>query len=165
MIDFDRLEYIKNVNDDDDKKWAYKDFLVGSYFQLSFRDGVGVRNHALNLPKGALIILSQKRSTDVRRLTHIVELVNEGIEDEAQWKQSDPWGIFRWVKVHWVADFDNSDADCIPSDKKFMKADWGWFDTKAKSLASPKLLAQWKSIENLRMHLKEVFTNTYPSRG
>jgi hypothetical protein len=54
MMDLNRLEYIKNVNDDRD--WAYKDYPVGAYFQLNFKRGEGVENHALNLPKGSLIL-------------------------------------------------------------------------------------------------------------
>lgn len=155
-MDCTRLEYIKNVNDD--KDWAYESYPVGAYFQLNFKEseGTGVDNHAFNLPKGSLIILSQKpHGYDERYLTHVVELVNEGSEDEAQ-REIGTWGIFRWVKVHWIADF--TDVSRIPLDKKEMRANWGWFDTKAKLLSSPSLMSQWdKSIDKLRAHLGEVF--------
>ncbi|MEH2327910.1 hypothetical protein [Nostoc sp.] len=85
-MDCSRLEYIKNVNDDGD--WAYESYPIGAYFPLNFKknnDG-GVDNHAFNLPKGSLIILSQKRSGYERLLTHVVELVNEGSEDKPQWE-------------------------------------------------------------------------------
>ncbi len=39
-------------------------------------------------------------------MTHVVELVNEGSEDKPQ-RETGTWGIFRWVKVHWIADFNN----------------------------------------------------------
>jgi hypothetical protein len=59
MIDINRLSYIKNVNDD--KGWVYKDYPVGSYFLLHFSRGDdGADAHALKLPKGSLIILSQR---------------------------------------------------------------------------------------------------------
>lgn len=153
MINFSRLEYIKNVNDDND--WAYKQYPVGAYFPLNFKKGEGVDTHALNLPKGAFIILSQKPPTESERhLTHVVELSNEGDEDKPQW-DSGMWGIFRWVKVHWVANF--HDSSNIPIDKNIMQVDWGWYDTKAKLLTSPNLMSRWSSIENLRAHLEGVF--------
>ncbi|MEH2022104.1 hypothetical protein [Nostoc sp.] len=153
-MDFSRLEYIKNVNDD--KTWAYKVYPIASYFPLNFKLGAGVDAHAFNLPKGSLIILSQKPPIyDERYLTHVVELVNEGSEDKPQWETTGPWGIFRWVKVHWIADFDNRSR--IPLDKKEMRAEWGLFDTKAKLLSSPGLMSQWGSIDKLRAHLGEVF--------
>jgi len=55
MIDLTHLQYIKNVNADND--WAYKDYPVGAYFQLNFKQGQGVETHAADLPKGALILL------------------------------------------------------------------------------------------------------------
>lgn len=131
-MDFARLEYIKNVNDD--KAWAYDDYVVGAYFRLNFKksDTVDVEAHALTLPKGgSLIILSQKPPYCERYLTHVVELVNSGSEDEPQ-QEEGIWGIFRWVKVHWIADFGRPSH--IPLDKDVMKVNWGWFDTKAKLL-------------------------------
>ncbi|GBE91448.1 hypothetical protein [Nostoc cycadae] len=153
-MDFSRLEYIKNISNDD-KKWAYDYYKVGGYYHLNFKQGTGVENHALHLPKGALIILSQNPFAQERYLTHIVELVNEGSEDKPQWDKSDTWSIFRWVKVHWVADFNN--LNNIPFDRKTLQADWGWFDTKAKLLTSPNLMSRWGNIENLRTHLQAVF--------
>ena len=152
-MDFARLEYIKNVNDDNG--WAYSDYLIASYFRLNFKrsDAKGVKTHALTLPKGSLMILSQSYHQE-RYLTHIVELVNEGSEDEPQ-QQEGTWGIFRWVKVHWIADFDCPDN--IPLDKDVMKVNWAWYDTKAKLLTSPSLMSQWKTIDNLRDALKNVF--------
>ncbi|MEH2456921.1 hypothetical protein [Nostoc sp.] len=155
-MDFGRLEYIKNVNDDNDV-WAYESSPIGAYFRLNFKksNNTGVDIHAFNLPKGSLIILSQKRPEYERYLTHVVELVNEGSEDKPQWETTGTWGIFRWVKVHWIADFDNRSR--IPLDKKEMRAEWGLFNTKAKLLSSPRLMSQWGSIDKLRAHLGEVF--------
>ncbi|MBN3922810.1 hypothetical protein [Nostoc sp. NMS4] len=162
-MDCSRLEYIKNVNDDDDKKWAYKsypvgeaykDYSIGDDFQLNFKEGAGVDTHAFKLPKGSLIILSQKLREYERALTHVVELVNEGSEDKPQW-ETGTWGIFRWVKVRWIADF--TDVSRIPLDKKEMRAEWSCFDTKAKLLSSPSLMKQWGTIDELRAHLGEVF--------
>ncbi|MBC6429420.1 hypothetical protein FM036_00455 [Nostoc sp. HG1] len=151
-MDCTRLEYIKNVNDD--KDWAYKVYPIGSYFPLNFKQGKGVDAHTFNLPKGSLVILSQKPPGNERYLTHVVELVNEGSEDKPQW-ETDTWGIFRWGKVHWIADF--TDVSRIPLDKKEMRAEWGWFDTKAKLLSSQNLIDQWGNIDKLRAHLGEVF--------
>lgn len=159
-MDCSRLEYIKNVNDEED--WAYESSPIGSYFQLNFKKNndtgvnTGVDTHVFNLPKGSLIILSQKPDGyDDRYLTHVVELVNEGSEDKPQW-ETGTWGILRWVKVHWIADF--TDVSRIPLDKKEMRANWGYFDTKAKLLSSPGLMSQWdNSIDKLRAHLGEVF--------
>jgi hypothetical protein len=153
-MNFSRIEYIKNVNPDD--VWAYHIYPEKSYFQLNFKEGEGVDNHALNLPRGSLIILSQRPPNEQERyLTHVVELVNEGQEDKPQWMRG-TWGIFRWVKVHWVAaDFNNHSL--IPIDRKVMRADWGWQDTKAKRLDSPNLMSEWGTIERLRESLKEVF--------
>lgn len=155
-MDFARLEYIKNVNDDN--AWAYKDYLVGAYFRLNFKksDTVDVEAHALTLPKGSLIILSQSYQ-GARYLTHVVELVNSGSEDEPQQSEG-IWGIFRWVKVHWIADFGRPSH--IPLDKDVMKVNWGWFDTKAKLLTSPRLMSQWETIDNLRTHLKKYLANS-----
>jgi len=125
---------------------------------LNFKksDTGDVKAHALNLPKGSLIILSQKPPKKSERyLTHVVELVNEGSEDEPQ-QEEGIWGIFRWVKIHWIADFGRPDR--IPLDKDVMKVNWGWFDTKAKLLTSPGLMSQWETIDNLRTHLKKVFS-------
>ncbi|MBD2452853.1 hypothetical protein H6G80_01890 [Nostoc sp. FACHB-87] len=153
-MDFSRLEYIKNISDDG-KKWAYEYYKVSGYYHLNFKQGKGVENHALHLPKGALIILSQNPFEQERYLTHVVELVNEGSEDKLQWDESEQWGIFRWVKVHWVADFNNPSK--IPVDKEVMQANWGLFDTKAKLLTGEKLMSRWGNIENLRTHLQAVF--------
>ncbi len=158
------VKYIKNVNHQDDKqKWAYSHYPVelypvGAYFRLNFNrgDGDSVENHVVNLPKGDRIILSQRPTDgDKRYLTHVVELVNEGIEDQTQWDFSNTWGIFRWVKIHWIADFTKSDN--IPLDEDVMKVDWGWQNTKAKKLDSPKLMTEWGDIDTLRTHLKQVF--------
>jgi len=158
-MDCSRLEYIKNVNHaNDDKTWAYESSPIGDDFPLNFKKSksTSVDTHAFNLPKGSLIILSQKpHGYDERYLTHVVELVNEGSEDKPQWEPS-TWGIFRWVKVHWIADFDNHSR--IPLDQKEMRAEWGLFNTKAKLLSSESLMSQWdNSIDKLRAHLGEVF--------
>jgi hypothetical protein len=153
MIDINRLSYIKNVNDDNG--WVYKDYPVGSYFLLHFSRGDdGADTHALRLPKGAHIILSQRPPQNDRYLTHVVELVNDGSEDETQWI-SDQFGIVRWVKVNWVANFNSLSS--IPIDKDVMKANWGYQGTKAKSLESPNLMSQWGDIDRLRTHLESVF--------
>jgi len=85
-------------------------------------------------------------------LTHIVELVNEGLEDKPQW-ESHIWGIFRWVKVRWVANF--SVPEEIPLDKNVMQVDWGWQNTQAKLLTSQGLMSQWNNIETLKAQVKE----------
>jgi hypothetical protein len=149
---FFNLKYIKNVNDSDG--WAYENQPRYSYFPLAFKRNDGVEAHALNLPKGALIILSQTSPQGERYLTHVVELCNNAEEDKCQWS-SEPWGIIRWVKVCWISDFHNLNA--MPTDRDVMKAEWSWFDTKAKSLESSNLMTQWGSIDNLREHLKMVF--------
>ena len=151
MIDLTHLQYIKNVNDDND--WAYKDYPVGAYFQLNFKQGQGVEAHAADLPKGALILLSQKPPfKSDRYLTHIVELANEGLENKPQW-ESHIWGIFRWVKVCWVANFNTPEE--IPLDKNVMQVDWGWQNTQAKSLTSQGLMSRWNDIETLKAQVKE----------
>ncbi len=172
-MDFARLKYIKNVNDEEG--WAYSDNPRWAYFRLNFKRGdkINVKEHALNLPKGSLIILSQKPPHRERYLTHVVEVVNERSEDEPQ-QEEGMWGIFRWVKIHWIADFGHPsknplDDDVmkgkIPLDKEEMRVDWGWENTLAKSLEGEKLMSKWKTIENLRTHLEEVFMKKYLSHG
>ncbi|MEA5465833.1 hypothetical protein [Leptothoe sp. PORK10 BA2] len=152
-MDFARLAYIKNINDETD--WAYKEYPVCSYFPLNFKRGDGVEAHASNLPKGSLIILSQKPPKQSKRyLTHVVELCNEHHEDKPQWDLG-PWGIVRWAKICWAADFSN--VDMMPADQDVMQAEWGWYDTKAKSLESPNLMKKWNSIDELRTHLQKIF--------
>ena len=152
-MDFSRLAYIKNINDDTD--WAYKEYPLFSYFLLNFKRGDGVAAHASNLPKGSMIILSQNPPKQNKRyLTHVVELCNDHDEDKPQW-DSGPWGIVRWAKVCWVADFSN--VDTMPADQDVMQAEWGWRDTKAKLLTSPNLMKKWDSIDNLRTHLQKIF--------
>ena len=152
-MDFSRLAYIKNINDDTD--WAYKEYPLFSYFLLNFKRGDGVVAHVSNLPKGSMIILSQNPPKQNKRyLTHVVELCNDHDEDKPQW-DSGPWGIVRWAKVCWVADFSN--IDTMPADQDVMKAEWGWLDTKAKLLTSPNLMRKWDSIDNLRTHLQKIF--------
>ena len=160
-MDFNRLDYIKNVSAD--HGWAYSDcpIAVGAYFQLNFKRGEykdkkSIYDHVLYLPKGSSIVLSQRPPESERYLTHVVELVNKGEEDEEQWKKEEQWGIFRWVKVHWIANFQKPSS--IPRDKDEMKVNWGWYDTKAKLLKSPNLISEWGSIEKLRSHLKAVFS-------
>jgi hypothetical protein len=158
-----RLEYIKNVDrqditDDKVWDWAYKSYQVGEEFQLQFHSENGeerIKNHVLKLPKGALIILSQKPLNKDRYLTHVVELVNEGFKDQPQWRGEDTWGIFRLVKVHWIADFNNLSK--IPLDKDVMQVNWGYQNTLAKSLIGKKLKERWNDIETLREHLQRVF--------
>ncbi|MBW4425690.1 MAG: hypothetical protein KME50_14870 [Nostoc desertorum CM1-VF14] len=153
-MDCSRLEYIKNVNDDE--AWAYEGYPIGAYFRLNFKESkdTSVDTHTFKLPKGSLIILSQRPPGNERYLTHIVELVNEGSEDKPQ-RETGTWGIFQWVKVHWIADFKNPNG--IPLDQKEMRADWGCYDTKAKLLSSKNLMDQWGSIDKLRAHLEKVF--------
>ncbi|MDZ8092956.1 MAG: hypothetical protein RMZ42_13655 [Nostoc sp. DedQUE05] len=178
-MDCNRLDYIKSVTDkSDDKQWAYPEYPIGAYFQLNFKrreSTTVVESHARKLPKGSLIILSQvpheskkdtagdqKKIPDGRKkryLTHVVELVNEGSEDEPQWEKH-PWGIFRWVKVDWIADLRDCSADLrnwdsIPVDWEVMRARWGWYDTCAKSLSGDKLMEKWCTIDQLREHLKK----------
>ena len=172
-MDCNRLDYIKNVTDQgDETQWAYPEYPIGAYFRLNFKrreSRTVVESHTRELQKkGSLIILSQvpheckdnttgeqKKIPDgykKRYLTHIVELVNEGSEDEPQWEKSS-WGIFRWVKVHWTADLKNWNS--IPVDQEVMQAEWGWYDTYAKSLSSNNLMSKWCTIDNLRKHLIE----------
>ncbi|MBD2320003.1 hypothetical protein [Phormidium tenue] len=156
-MDTKNISYIKNVSND--KGWAYAEHPVSSYFLLHFHrreDSPTVEHHALSLPKGSVIILSQNPPFGtVRYLTHVVELVNDGIEDQPQWKNGEDFGILRWVKVLWAANF--SDTSNIPVDSEVLKANWGWFDTKAKSLNSPNLMTQWGDINSLRTHLGSIF--------
>lgn len=70
-MDFSQLKYIKNVNDSDG--WAYENQSRYSYFPLTFKRNDGVEAHALKLPKGSLIILSQTSRQGKRYLTHMVE--------------------------------------------------------------------------------------------
>ncbi|MEH2159188.1 hypothetical protein [Nostoc sp.] len=173
-MDCSRLDYIKSVTDQgDETQWAYPEYPIGAYFRLNFKrreSRTVVESHVHKLPKGSLIILSQvphecknditgepKKIPDgcnKRYLTHVVELVNEGSEDEPQWVNHQ-WGIFRWVKVHWIADLRNWDS--IPVDQEVMQAEWGWYDTCAKSLSSNNLMSKWCTIDNLRKHLIEKF--------
>lgn len=158
-MDVSRLEYIKNVNAD--SGWAYHGCNVEDDIKLNFKEGKDVHSHALKLPKGSLIILSQRPKKfekfsvpNERYLTHVVELVNEGNEDKPEWT-TETWGILRSAKVHWAADLD--DHSRIPLDKEEMRVNWGWYNTKAKSLAGKSLMSQWNSIEALRTHLEAVF--------
>ncbi|MEH2127882.1 hypothetical protein [Nostoc sp.] len=171
-MDYKRLDYIKNVTDQgNETEWAYPEYPIKAYFRLNFKRRESTRvveSHAHKLPKGSLIILSQvphecknditgeqKKIPDgcnKRYLTHVVELVNEGSEDEPQWV-NDTWGIFRWVKVHWIADLRNWDS--IPVDQQVMRARWGCHNTCAKSLSGNKLMKEWCNIDNLREHLIE----------
>ena len=154
-MDTTNLNYIKNVSND--MGWAYAEHPVSSYFLLHFsRNSLGADNHAFNLPKGSLIILSQNPPFGpVRYLTHVVELVNDGIEDKPQWKNDEDYGVLRWVKVLWAANF--SDHSTIPVDSEVLRANWGWYDTKAKLLNSPKLMTEWGDINSLRVHLGSIF--------
>lgn len=155
-MDTTNLNYIKNVSND--MGWAYAEHPVSSYFLLHFsRSCLGADNHAFNLPKGSLIILSQKPpKKDHRYLTHVVELVNDGIEDRPQWKDGEDFGILRWVKVLWAADF--SDINTIPVDKDVLKAKYMIIGTKANLLEHcADLMTQWGDIDSLRTHLESVF--------
>ena len=155
-MDTKNLNYIKNVSND--KGWVYEDHSVSSYFLLHFHrreDSATVEHHALNLPKGSVIILSQRPPEKDRYLTHVVELVNDGIEDKPQWKNDEDYGVLRWVKVLWAANF--SDHSTIPVDSEVLRANWGWYDTKAKLLNSPKLMTEWGDINSLRVHLGSIF--------
>ncbi len=157
-MNFNRLEYIKNVTDD--HAWAYDIYSVSSYFKLNFKADperrVEIEKHALKIQKASLIILSQRPKTETNRyLTHIVELANDGSEDKYQWND-EIWGIFRWVKVLWVADFSNPSS--IPVDSEVLKkVNWGWYDTKAKSLSSRNLMEEWGNIDELRAYLRGIF--------
>jgi len=163
------MDYIKSVSDKGDQtQWAYSAESIGSNFKLNFKTGKGVKSHARKLPKGSLIILSQvpheckdnttgeqKKIPDgykKRYLTHVVELVHEGSEDEANWGE-DPWGTFREVKVHWIADL--SKWESIPVDKEVMLAKWGCYNTYAISLSSHNLMKEWCTIDKLRKRLIE----------
>ncbi len=160
-MDFNRLEYIKNVTVIYEEDWAYQDAIKNSEFQLVFRrqntEEKRIKSNALKLPKGSLIILSQRfKKNHQRYLTHIVELISEGHEDQQDWNTAYEWGTFRCVKVHWVANFNNISS--IPLDKEVMQVeDWGYQNTLAKSLEGNSLMKQWGNIDNLRKHLESVF--------
>lgn len=154
-MDTKNLNYIKNVSNDEG--WAYAEHPVSSYFLLHFsRKGLGADNHAFNLPKGSHIILSQNPPFGtVRYLTHVVELVNDGIEDKPQWNSED-FGILRWVKVLWAANF--SDINTIPVDKDVLKAKHMLIGTKANLLEHcDDLMKHWGDINSLRAHLGSIF--------
>ncbi|MEH2089861.1 hypothetical protein [Nostoc sp.] len=171
-MDCNRLDYIKSVTDQgDDKQWAYPEYPIGAYFRLNFKrreSTTVVESHARKLPKGSLLILSQiphdcKDNTTVehkkipdgckkRYLTHVVELVNEASEDEPQWGE-EVWGIFRWVKVHWITDFSNCRK--IPVELDVIKVKWSRRNTYAISLESKTLKAHWNDVHDLREHLKK----------
>ena len=157
-MDLNRLDYIKNVSAD--HGWAYEHCTVGTDLQLNFKQGKGVETHALKLPKGSLILLSQRRRGDNERyLTHIVELLNEGKEDKPHWKKEELWGIFRWVKVHWVANF----KDLRLIDEELIGVNWGWYDTKAKRLDNPNLVSQG-NIGGLKERLEKEFSKNQDTR-
>ena len=154
-MDTKNISYIKNVSND--MGWVYE-HPVSSYFLLHFsRNEPGADNHAFNLPKGSLIILSQKPPFGtVSYLTHVVELVNDGIEDKPQWKDGENFGILRWVKVLWVVNF--SDITTIPVNRDVMKASIMLIGTKAKLLEHcANLMEQWGDIDSLRTHLGSIF--------
>ena len=151
-MNLERLEYIKNVSHPDGD-WSYEKYRKGSYFPLNFKRGSGVDAHVANLPTGALMLLSQAYQ-DKRYLSHVVEIVNDAFEDQPQWESSD-WGIVRWVKVIWSAE-----SDRAPLDKDVLDANWGWQDTKAKSLGSQSLMTRWKTMDALRTHLSSVLVET-----
>jgi hypothetical protein len=156
-MSLDNLKYIKNVTDTSGKIWAYKEHILNSYFPLYFKQGDnGVEKNALKLLKNDLIILFQKSPEDDRGyLTHLVELVNEREEDKAQWGEDHTWYVFRWVKVHWVTNFNNLNPLTLDSDA--MRVDWGCQNTMAKSLEGPNLMKEWGNINNLRDHLRPIF--------
>lgn len=167
-MDCNRLDYIKSVSDKGDvTEWAYPEYPIGAYFRLNFKRSESttvVESHARKLPKGSLIILSQvpheckdnttgeqKKIPDgykKRYLTHVVELVNDGSEDEPQWgKDPGTWEIFRLVKLHWIADLNNYPK--IPVEYDVMKVKLGLRNTYAISLPKIQLLKkEWKHDED-----------------
>ncbi|MEH1887954.1 MAG: hypothetical protein V7K92_00340 [Nostoc sp.] len=170
---WNRLDYIKSVTDKgDEREWAYDKHPIGACFQLNFKASENtrekVKSHARKLPKGSLIIFSQipheckdnttgepKKIPDEckkRYLTHVVELVNDGSKDERDWLE-EPWGIFRCVKVHWIADFNNYQT--LPVELDVIKVKWSRRNTYAISLESKTLKDQWKDVYKLREHLKK----------
>ena len=166
-MNFNNLKYIKNITDWDGQ-WAYKNHPKNYYFRLNFHknknsENQRVETNANKLEKGDLIILSQKKETENNRyLTHIVEIVNDADNDKQQWdydtNTENEWKIFRWVKVHWVADFNN--VSSIPIDYDVMQVkDWGYQNTLAKLLEGNdnNLMRQWGDIETLRKHLESIF--------
>ena len=151
-IDISKLDYIKNVTHMTGG-WAYKDVAVGAYFPLNFHRNRNTETHVEKLPKGSLILLSQRPDkSGQRHITHIVELVNDGKEDLNQVEPDSEWGLIRWVKVKWVADLSNTKK--IPVDQEVLKVEWGKYSGLAKSLASKNLMAEWGSISDLRQHIQ-----------
>ncbi|MEH1998444.1 MAG: hypothetical protein V7L00_06760 [Nostoc sp.] len=172
-MDCNRLDYIKSVSDKgDDTQWAYDKCPIGETFRLNFKGSENtrekVKSHARKLPKGSFIILSQvphewkdnttgeqKKIPDGcknRYLTHVVELVKEGSDDQPEWGE-DTWNIFRSVRVHWIADFSNYSK--IPIEYDVMRVKWNRRNTYAISLESKTLKAQWNDVYELRNHLIE----------
>lgn len=147
-MNLERLEYIKSVSHPDGC-WSYEKYRKGSYFPLNFHSGKGVETNAAKLPTGTLILLSQNYQGQ-RYLSHVVEIVNDVSEDKSQWDSSD-CGIIRWVKVIWFAG-----PDKAPLDLEVIGVDWGWQNTKAKSLNSSGLKERWGSPDALRAHLSSV---------
>ncbi|MGB7250833.1 MAG: hypothetical protein WBC73_18000, partial [Phormidesmis sp.] len=67
-MNLEQLKYIKNVSDPTPGIWAYEKHGKGTYFPLTFRvstkESSGVDTHAKKLPKGSLIVLSQRYKND-----------------------------------------------------------------------------------------------------
>lgn len=144
-MNLERLDYIKSVNNHSGD-WSYEAYRKGSHFPLNFKQGPGVEAHVAKLPAGALILLSQTYQ-DKRYLSHVVEIVNDATEDQPQWEDSD-WGIVRWVKVIWAVE-----PSRAPLDADVLQVNWGYFDTKAKSIEGPNLIKHWKTPAALKAHV------------
>jgi hypothetical protein len=103
-MNLDNLKWIKYVNDQGDKSWAYEEEKRHSIFPLNWKaDQI---DNAAKVQCGDLMLLLQEG-----HVTHLVEVT----DDKPDKVEDGEWGVVRQVKVLWVANF--KDENCIPKQR------------------------------------------------
>lgn len=149
-MNLDNLKWIKYVNDQGGKNWAYENWKRSDIFLLNWK--AGYIENAAKVECGDLILLLQKGL-----VTHLVEVT----DNEPRKENNGEWGVIRQVKVLWVvADFKQKND--IPRQRDlFGYSPKGYAGGRVKSLENLKdILPRWHSLDAFRRHVAELLPIT-----
>ncbi|MBD2007021.1 MULTISPECIES: hypothetical protein [Cyanophyceae] len=141
-MNLDNLKWIKYVNDQGGKDWAYEEEKLHNIFPLNWKaDQI---ENAAKVQCGDLILLLQKGL-----VTHLVE-----VSDDKPCKGDDSeWGVVRQVKVMWIANL--KDENCIPRQRDlFGYSHKGYAGGTVKKLEKLEdIPPTWHSLDIFRRHV------------
>jgi hypothetical protein len=137
----DNLKWIKYVNDQGGKDWAYEEEKLHSVFSLNWKaDQI---DNAAKVQCDDLILLLQEG-----HVTHLVEVT----DNEPRKVEDSEWGVVRQVKVWWIADFNHENH--IPRQRDLFGYSPSYAGGTVKKLEKlTEISPTWHSIDIFRRHV------------